>query len=174
MAITHILSLADGDAVDQLFFQSQCGVTALMWACVFMAPLELVQLMTTKAKLESRKRCLLVITDTSGCTALHWAARWHDDLAVLELLIREHPLALSATNISDRSPLQCATFRNRPAVITSFLTSATNALPARDYAALAALVHGSTFALRCLASPSFAARIAVRTETPPLPQDRAP
>ena len=64
---------------------------------------------------------------------------------------------------SGLTPLQYATLCNRPAAITSLLTDTTNALAARDYTTLAALVHGSAFALRCLASPSYAARIAVRT-----------
>jgi len=65
-----------------------------MLACLYSAPLELVQLMTTTAKLDSRKRCLLAITSSSGYTVLHWAALYHSDLAVVEALIREHPLAL--------------------------------------------------------------------------------
>jgi len=94
------------------------------------------------------------------------AACNHSDpaVAVVELLIREHPLALSATDSSGRNPLQIvATVCNRPAAITSLLTDATNALAASDYAALAASVHGSAFALRCLASLSYATRIAVCT-----------
>ena len=162
-AITHIHSLADGDAVDQLFhagvFHQYHGVTAIMVACSSRAPLELVQLMITKAKLDPRKRCLLAVTDSSGDTALHRATS-HNDPAVVELLIREHPLALSATCRFGRTPLQYS--KVRLAAITSLLTDATDALAAGDYAALAARVHGSSFALRCLVSPSYAARLAVR------------
>jgi len=43
-----------------------------MIACYRSAPLELVQAMITKAKLESRKRCLLAITDIDRWTALHY------------------------------------------------------------------------------------------------------
>ena len=50
------------------------------------------------------------------------------------------------------TPLQVTTDYNRPAPFTSLLADTANAL--------AALVHGSAFALRCLASPSYAARIA--------------
>ena len=163
VAITHIQSLADDDAVDQLFDQNQHGVTALIRACRFDAPLALVQLMITMAKLDSRKRCLLAITGNGGITALHWAAGGHSDPAVLELLIREHPLALSATSISGRTPQQYATDNNRPVAITSLLTDATNVLAAGYFGSLAARVHGYKFALRCLAEPSYAARIAVRT-----------
>ena len=131
-----------------------------MFACAYSAPLALVQLMITTALLDSRKRCLLAITDHSGYTALHYAACDLSDPAVVELLIREHPLALSATNINGHTPLHRTTFYTPPAPIVSLLTDATNALTARDYAALAARVHGSAFALRCLASPSYAARIA--------------
>ena len=170
VAITHILSLADCDAVDQLFFQSSTGLTPIMSACCSSAPLELYQVMITKAKLDSRKRSLLAITN-SRATALHFAA-CHRDSAVVELLIREHPLALSATDSRGRTSQQYATLNNSPAAITSLLTDTTNALAARDYTTLAALVHGSAFALRCLASPSYAARIAVRpsrTCTPTCP-----
>ena len=58
-------------------------------------------------------------------------------------------------NINGHTPLQVTTDYNRPAPFTSLLADTANAL--------AALVHGSAFALRCLASPSYAARIAVRT-----------
>ena len=119
--------------------------------------------MITKAKLDPRMRRLLVITNQWGETALHYAAANHSDPAVLELLIREHPLALSANNIISRTPLQTTTVHNHPAAITSLLTDAANALAAGDYSALAARVHGDKFALRWLASPSYAARIAVRT-----------
>ena len=63
VAITHVQSLPVGDAVDQIFYQDQYGVTTIMRACWDSAPLELVQLMITKAKLDSRKRCLLAITE---------------------------------------------------------------------------------------------------------------
>jgi len=104
--ITHIQSLADGDAADQIFFQSQYGFTALMAACYRSAPLALEQLTFTKAELDSRKRCLLAITNSKyGNTALNFAAYYHSDPAVLEILIREHPPALSATNDSVHPPL---------------------------------------------------------------------
>jgi len=160
VAISHIQSLADCDAADQLFFLSN-GWTAITLACLTAAPLELVQLMITKAKLDSSKRCLLAITDNEWWTALHWAARFHSDPAVLELLIREHPLALSATDSIGRTPQQYATTWNRPVAIASLLTDATNALDSSDYATLAARVHGDERTLRCLAlTPD---RLAVRT-----------
>ena len=97
-------------------------------------------------------------------TALHQAAYSHSDPALFELLIREHPLALKTTSSSSSIPLQLAVLYNRPtAITTSLLTDATNALAAGDYASLAARVHGVKFALRCLASPSYDTRIAVRT-----------
>ena len=121
VVITHIQSLADGAAGDQLFFQNQNGVTAIMLACSRSAPLEFVQVMITKAKLGSRKRCLLAIAPSNDrWTALHCAAYSHSDPAVVELLIREHPLALSTTDNSGRTPLQWAT--NSPAA--SLLTDA--------------------------------------------------
>ena len=160
-AITHIHSLADGDAVDQVFhhgvFHRCYGVTAITIACSSRAPLELVQLMITKAKLDPRKRCLLAVTDSHGNTTLN-RATLHNDPAVVELLIREHPLTLSTISFWG-----CLEYSDvRLAAITSLLTDATNALAAGDYAALAARVHGSSFALRCLVSPSYAARLAVR------------
>jgi len=49
VVITHIRSLADGDAADQLF-QSDYGWTAIVRACRYSAPLELVQLMIAERK----------------------------------------------------------------------------------------------------------------------------
>jgi len=149
VAITHIQSLADDDSVDPIFFQDGDGCTAIIYACVA-GQLELVQLMITKAKFDQRKRCLLAITTMYGSTALHCAARFHTDRAVLELLICEHPLALSATDSSGRAPLQRAIQFNKPAPIISLLTDTTNALAAGDYATFATLVHGDERTLRCL------------------------
>ena len=135
--------------------------TATLYACIFSAPLELVQLMITKAfGHDPRKRCLLAITNDAGWTALHCAVYRYSDLAVLELLIREHPLALSATNYEGRTPLQWSLVYSRPTPITSPLTDTTNALAAGDYGALAARVHGDEDTIRCLAlTPD---RLAVR------------
>jgi len=155
VAITHIQSLADDDAVDQLFDQNQHGVTALIRACRFDAPLALVQLMITMAKLDSRKRCLLAITNRWGETALHFAACRHSDPAVLELLIREHPLALQTIGSINLTPLQCTTYH------PSLLTDATNAFAARNFDTLAALVHGEASTLRFHCDPIYA-RIASR------------
>ena len=47
--------------------------------------------------------------------ALHFAASNHGDPAVLELLIREYPLALCATSSSGHTPLQIATLYNHSA-----------------------------------------------------------
>jgi len=160
VAINHIISLAGGDAADQIFFQDGSGLTPIMEACFYLAPLELVQLMIAKAKLSERKRCLVAITTNGGNTALHWAACKHSDPAILELLIREHPLALQTTDNYGHTPLQDATFYGRPAAFTSLLVDTTNALAASDYAALAARVHGDERTLRCLAlTPD---RLAVR------------
>jgi len=124
-----------------------------MRACRYSAPLEFYQLLITKAKLDSRKRCLPNITTNGGNTALHCAARNHSDPAVLEFLILEHPLALCATSATGRTPLLIATYLHRPASIISLLAVATNALAALR----------SAVTLHCLASPSYADRIAVRT-----------
>ena len=62
MTITHIQSIADGGAADQVPYHDEGGWTALMRACIQSAPLALVQLMITKAKLNSRKRRQLAIT----------------------------------------------------------------------------------------------------------------
>ena len=67
-AITHIQSLPDGDAAHQLFF-TQYNSTAIMRACHRSAPLVLVQLIITKAKLDPRKRCLLAIVSLLRATA---------------------------------------------------------------------------------------------------------
>jgi len=159
VAITHIQSLADGDAVDQLFQQDHVGWTAIMFACSYSAPLELVQLMATKAKLDSRKRCLLAITSGGRRTALHLAAAEHSDLAVLSLLIREYWQVLFATDLQGHTPLQFAIDSNRPAHV-ALLTDTTNALASSDYAALADRVHGDERRIRCLMLPP--ARRAVR------------
>ena len=115
VAITHIQSLVDGD---QLFFQDDNGFTPIMFACrIYSAPLELVQLMITKAKLDSRKRCLLAITHVTGRAALRIAALWYHDPTVLK-----HPLELCATSSEGNTPLQYATRSRRPALILSILT----------------------------------------------------
>ena len=128
-----------------------------MCACRYSALLELVQLMITKAKLDSRKRCLLVIT-CDRWTTIHCAAGWHSDPVFLEFLIREHSLALQTTNSFGITPQQVAIANNHPAAFTSLIAATTNSLAASDYAAL---VHGDESTLRCLAlTPD---RIAVRT-----------
>ena len=115
--------------------------------------------MLTKAKLDPRKRCLLADTNFWGSTVLHCAACWHSDPAVFELLIREHPLALCATDRISRTPLVVTSLFNDIARI-SFFTDTTNALATGDYAALAARVHcderARSAAAACLrpASPS--------------------
>ena len=82
----HLQGLSDGDAVHQLFYvDKKEKFTALVQACWFSVPLELVQLVITKAKLDSRKRRLLAITDIDAWTALHYAACDHSGPAVVEL-----------------------------------------------------------------------------------------
>ena len=112
-AITHIHSLADGDAVDLLFhagvFHQYHGVTAIMVACSSRAPLELVQLMITKAKLDPRKRCLLVIVEKSGRTALHFVRM----SAALD------PMALCATATRYGTSLEVARRHRHPASVMS-------------------------------------------------------
>ena len=159
MAITHMQSLADHVAVDQLFYKNNW--IPITYACARSAPLEVVQLMLTKAKLDSRKRSLLAIVTSGGNTTLRYAAGWHSDPAVVELLIREHPLALCETDDSGNTPQQVATNWNRSAAITSLLTDATNALAASDYAALAARVHCDERTIRCNILPP--ATLALRT-----------
>ena len=56
MATLRLTSLSDDDAVDELFYMCSTGTTAIMWACIHLTSLERVQLMSTKAKLDSRKR----------------------------------------------------------------------------------------------------------------------
>ena len=73
------------------------------------------------------------------------------DLAVLEFLIREHPLALCATTNVGNTPLKLATIHNRPAAITSLLADTTAALASLDYPALTARVHGNQKTLQFLA-----------------------
>jgi len=136
--------------------------TATLYACIFSAPLELVQLMITKAfGHDPRKRCLLAITNDAGWTALHCAVYRYSDLAVLELLIREHPLALCTTDDEDDTPLQLAIVFDSPAPIISIFTDITNALTAGDYGALAARVHGDERTIRCNILPP--ATLALRT-----------
>ena len=55
-------------SVDQMFYRSlkYRGWTPVMYACLRLAPLELVQQMITTAKLDPHKRCLLAVTDRTG------------------------------------------------------------------------------------------------------------
>ena len=72
-AIHFITSLPDSAAIVLVFYQStNSSVTPIVLACCYSATLtvELVQLVITKAKLDSRKRCLLAITTSCGRTAL--------------------------------------------------------------------------------------------------------
>ena len=150
MAITHIHSLADSDEVEQVFFQNQYGNTAIMRACYRSAPVELVQAMITTAKLGSRKMCLLAITSQYEWTALHYAAMAHSsDPSALSLLILSPPLALQTTDENSDSPLQYATFWNRPAAIITLLTDTTNALAASDYERVIGLVGSSPALIYC-------------------------
>ena len=142
-AYVHLLGLADGDT-DQLFYRHNGDkvyqYSVLMAACYRRAPLDLVQLMIAKANFDPRKRCLLALVDNHRNTALHIALRYTDTV-VVELLIREHPLALSATNRQRRTPLQCAT--NRPAEITSLLGEGGDEWVRVQFAAIAGGEHGA-------------------------------
>jgi len=141
VAITHIQS----HVADQIFYQSGSGYTAIMRACMRSPPLELIQL-TTKVKLDSRKRCLLAITSNGGNTALHYAAINHSIPAVLKLMMSEHPLALQTTNSFGNTPQQL------PTIYRSLLTDTTKALTTMNYARLIALV-GTSDTLESLAGP---------------------
>ena len=46
------------NAVEEIFYQDNYRWTAIMWACIHLTSLERVQLMSTKAKLDSRKRSI--------------------------------------------------------------------------------------------------------------------
>jgi len=151
VAINHIQSLADGDAVDQIFFQNLLGIAAIMMACYHSAPLELYQVMITKAKLDQGKRCLLAIAHCRGDAVLRYAAWFHPDPAVFELLISEHPLGLQTVGSSCHTPQQTATVHRNTAPMISLLTDTADVLAAGYFAALAARVHGDERTLRRLA-----------------------
>ena len=70
--------------------------------------------MITTTKLDPRKRCLLDITSEYGGTVLHYTASHHSDPAVLELLIREHQLALCATDRKGTLPCRSTTSTTTP------------------------------------------------------------
>ena len=96
----------------RFFPSTTIRLSPIMKAFLYDAPLRLVQLMITTAKLDSRKRLLLVITDRKGYTAVHYAAHCvtrQSDPAVLELLLHEYPQALCATTRSCCTPQQLAT-----------------------------------------------------------------
>ena len=87
----------------------------------------------------------------------HFTAMFNSHPAVFELLIREHPLALCPT--SGDTPQQMVTVFNRPAPIISLLTDTTAALAERDYAVLAARVHGNERTINiAILGPRLAAR----------------
>ena len=166
-AIAHLQVLADSDAVDEIFYHGVFGTT-FFYACDDRAPLELVQLMLTTAKLDSRKRNVVSINYRHDYTPFHGAAYSHDDPAVLELLIREYPLALCAIDYDGLTPLQeayLAFHEERPHVL-SLLADTTNALASGDFAVLAARVHGDSSAIRrlCPLSAFSPSRFAVRIE----------
>ena len=88
---------SDRDAVDKICARMY-GHTTFAFALMCSAPLELVQLMTAKANLDSRKRCLPAssgpaVVGTNGFKALQCASLCHSDPAVLAFLICEYPLA---------------------------------------------------------------------------------
>ena len=104
-----------------------------MWASHKSAPLGLVHLMLTKARLDSKKRSLLAMVNQHGLTALHIAIRSNVWLskpaeielaAVLDLLIHSRPPMLLATTNEGKTLLQLA--RYHPALIRSLLETATN------------------------------------------------
>jgi len=156
-AIVHLSSRSDEAAVDQLFYKRH-GWPLIIRACRLSAPLDLVQLMiaTGTAKLDTRKRCLLAMSYSNAVTPLHFAAASCNEPAVLELLIREHPLALCATTGWGRTPLQLATLYNHLDPIINLLRDTAAALASRSFAALAGRVHGDSHTLRrlCLALPA--------------------
>jgi len=89
--------------------------------------------MIATAKLDTRKRCLLVIASNAWNTALHAAAYSNSDPAVLELLIREHPLVLCSTDSIGDTPLQFYPPQPpRPAQLVALLTDTTAALARGD------------------------------------------
>ena len=109
--------------------------------------------MITKAKLDERKRCLLAISTHEGWTVLHWTALYLRETAVLECLVREHPLALCATTSKGHTPLQVAITCNRLAQMRNILTDTAAALASHNFVALATLVHGGRLSLARLAFP---------------------
>ena len=48
----HLQGLSDGGAADQLFYEDEYGTTPTVYACYHSAPLRLVQVMITNAKLD--------------------------------------------------------------------------------------------------------------------------
>ena len=139
--------LSDGETVDELFilslFQDQWGRTAIMYACLNDAPLEVVQLIMSMD--DSRKRSLLAVTSNRGYKALYCAARNNSDPAVLGLLIREYPPAVLG--------LQWSIICSRLAAITSLLTDSSALLASHDYERLVTLI-GTSSALDVLVAPS--------------------
>ena len=55
-----------------------------------------------------------IITTHTGWTALHWAAAYHSDTAVFELLVREYPLALFATTSKGNTPCRAPSSATAP------------------------------------------------------------
>jgi len=167
----HINGLSAYDVVEQLFHADN-RLRAVQLACLNSAPLELFQLMIAKAKLDTRKRPLLVTSLASSgesAAVITYAASCHGDTAVLELLIREDPLGLIAPT-RFMSPLQAAIHFERPDEFIALRRDATAALESCDYPDLAALVHGDAYILCRLAlTPD-----RLLTQCPDLPQEDHP
>ena len=144
-ATQHIYGLADSDAAKQLACTDGKGFTTLMVACHEQAPFELVQLMIQRRDRDSS--VLAIKSRKTRRTALHLAACNHPDPSVLELLIREHPLALLATSAYG-TPLADAIALDRPQATISLLAAAAAALTRHDFKALASQVRGDERALR--------------------------
>ena len=105
--------------VAELFFQNELGATAFAVAAANSAPVEVLESMINKAKLDVKKRNILGAAYIVLFLPLHYAASHHPDPAAIKLLVIHHPQALLAKRTYGDIPLDFATRNNTiPAVVS--------------------------------------------------------
>jgi len=110
-------------------------------------------------KLDAKKRNILDIADIDLYLPLHHTAWRHPNPAAIKLVVRHHPPALLAKNISGRIPLDFAIKHNKSPAVVVLLRKLTTAYKHYHFSALIPL---------CGTSPTLQALAVCSTDDMPL------